>query len=176
MNFDTQSHNIGRGSLTSVNRREAHTRTDSETIEEPEKPAERNGGSSGNRSNNMQGCKEMPESKTPDAGFPSSSHSPASTHALGERGRIRQCLFGATVSRRMLLISSFFSFFFSEMSSFFFLQVSASQDHNQRPCLAFVLCHALDAMCGYILTEIIQMSFPSTMEFRNIILSVSSNT
>lgn len=97
-NFDTQSQNMDRGSLTPVNRWEAHTRTDIETIEEPEKPAERNDGSSGNRSNNMQGCKEMPESKTPDAGFPSSSHSPASAHAYGERGRIRQCLFGATVS------------------------------------------------------------------------------
>lgn len=118
MNSDTQSHNMDRGSLTPVNRWEAHTRTDSETIEEPEKPADRNEGSSGNRSNNMQGCKEMPESKTPDAGFPSSSHSPDSAHALGERGRIRQCLFGATVSRRMLLISSF-SFFFRGKSSFF---------------------------------------------------------
>lgn len=118
-NFDTQSHNMDRGSLTPVNRWEAHTRTDSETIQEPEKPADRNEGSSGNRSNNMQGCKEMPESKTPDAGFPSSSHSPASAHALEERGRIRQCLFGATVSRRMLLISSF-SFFFRGKSSFFF--------------------------------------------------------
>lgn len=119
MNSYTQSHNMARGSLTPVNRWEAHTRTDSETIQEPEKPADRNGGSSGNRSNNMQGCKEMPESKTPDAGFPSSSHSPDSAHALGERGRIRQCLFGATVSRRMLLISSF-SFFFRGKSSFFF--------------------------------------------------------
>ena len=174
MNFDTQSHNMGRGSLTPVNRWEAHTRTDSETIEEPEKPADRNEGSSGNRSNNMQGCKEMPESKTPDAGFPSSSHSPASAHALGERGRIRQCLFGATVSRRMLLISSFF-FLLQRDEFFFFLQVSASQDHNQRPCLAFVLCHALDAMCGYILTEIIQMGFPSTLEFRNFAHPLSSN-
>lgn len=119
MNSDTQPHNMDRGSLTPVNRWEAHTRTDSETIQEPEKPADRNEVSSGNRSNNMQGCKEMPESKTPDAGFPSSSHSPDSAHALGERGRIRQCLFGATVSRRMLLISSF-SFFFRGKSSFFF--------------------------------------------------------
>lgn len=102
-----------------------------ETIEEPEKPADRNEVSSGNRSNNMQGCKEMPESKTPDAGFPSSSHSPDPAHALGERGRIRQCLFGATVSRRMLLISSFF--FLLQREEFFFifsLQVFASQDHT----------------------------------------------
>lgn len=118
MNYDTQFQNMVRGSLTPVNRWEAHTRTDSETIQEPEKPADRNEDSGGNRSNNMQGCKEMPESKTPDAGFPSSSHSPHSAHALGERGRIKQCLFGATVSRRMLLISSF-SFFFRGKSSFF---------------------------------------------------------
>lgn len=120
---------MARGSLTPVIRCEAHTRTDSETIQEPEKPADRNEDSSGNRSNNMQGCKEMPESKTPDARFPSSSHSPDMAHAPAERGRIRQCLFGATVSQRMLLISSF-SFFFRGKEFFFFLQVSASQDHS----------------------------------------------
>lgn len=116
-------------------------------------------GSSGNRSNNMQGCKEMPESKTPDARFPSSSHAPIfRACAVGTRKDKAVLIWSDSVQRNAADTLFFFlvserkeevSYLLSFFSSFFlFLWMSP---HPPLPSVLVqprLQCCDLDSLCG----------------------------